>query len=146
MIKELRPTYHTAQYYETDQMGIIHNSNYFRWFEECRTDFMNQLNLSYSELEKQGIYAVVLASYCEYKHPVRYEERVQIKAKISHFSGYKMTVDYEITNAESGQICVIGYTKHGLLSSKDKKPVRLERIAPEMYRILNDQCEPAVGS
>ena len=105
---------------------------------------MNQLNLSYTELEKQDIYAVVLASYCEYKHPVRYEDRVQINAKISHFSGYKMTVDYEISNAETGQICVIGYTKHGLLT-KDKKPVRLEKTFPEMYRILNDQCEPAVS-
>ena len=25
---------HKAQYYETDQMGIIHHSNYLRWFEE----------------------------------------------------------------------------------------------------------------
>ena len=27
---------HKTQYYETDQMGIIHHSNYIRWFEEAR--------------------------------------------------------------------------------------------------------------
>ena len=27
---------HQAQYYETDQMGIIHHSNYIRWMEEAR--------------------------------------------------------------------------------------------------------------
>ena len=25
---------HKVQYYETDQMGVIHHSNYIRWFEE----------------------------------------------------------------------------------------------------------------
>ena len=25
---------HRAQYYETDQMGIVHHSNYIRWMEE----------------------------------------------------------------------------------------------------------------
>ena len=30
------------KYYETDQMGIIHHSNYIRWFEEARIDYMNQ--------------------------------------------------------------------------------------------------------
>lgn len=27
---------HQAQYYETDQMGIIHHSNYIRWMESAR--------------------------------------------------------------------------------------------------------------
>lgn len=25
-----------VQYYETDQMGVVHHSNYIRWFEEAR--------------------------------------------------------------------------------------------------------------
>ena len=36
---------HKAQYYETDQMGIIHHSNYLRWFEEARADLMEQVGL-----------------------------------------------------------------------------------------------------
>ena len=27
---------HRVQYYETDQMGIVHHSNYIRWFEEAK--------------------------------------------------------------------------------------------------------------
>ena len=30
----LIPYCHTVQYYETDQMAIVHHSNYIRWFEE----------------------------------------------------------------------------------------------------------------
>lgn len=46
---------HKTQYYETDQMGIIHHSNYIRWFEEARIEFMNQCGFSYAQMEKDGI-------------------------------------------------------------------------------------------
>ena len=37
---------HTVQYYETDKMGITHHSNYIRWMEEARVDFLKQIGLS----------------------------------------------------------------------------------------------------
>ena len=30
---KLRPYEHHAKYYETDQMGIIHHSNYVKWMK-----------------------------------------------------------------------------------------------------------------
>ena len=38
---ELKIYEHKAQYYETDQMGIIHHANYLHWFEEARIDMMD---------------------------------------------------------------------------------------------------------
>ena len=43
---KLRPYEHHAKYYETDQMGIIHHSNYVKWMEEARMDLMDQMGLS----------------------------------------------------------------------------------------------------
>ena len=43
----------TAKYYETDQMGIVHHSNYIRWFEEARIDLMDQLGLPYRKMEER---------------------------------------------------------------------------------------------
>lgn len=37
------PHRHLVQYYETDQMGVVHHSNYIRWFEEARVFFMDQM-------------------------------------------------------------------------------------------------------
>ena len=42
---------HTVQYYETDRMGIVHHSNYIRWMEEARIDFLNQIGWGYDKLE-----------------------------------------------------------------------------------------------
>ena len=51
---------HKTQYYETDQMGIIHHSNYIRWFEEARVDFMDRCGFSYAQMEKDGLISPVL--------------------------------------------------------------------------------------
>ena len=32
-----------VNYYETDAMAIVHHSNYIRWFEEARMDYMDKL-------------------------------------------------------------------------------------------------------
>lgn len=42
---------HKTQYYETDQMGIIHHSNYIRWFEEARVHMMEQMGMGYDMME-----------------------------------------------------------------------------------------------
>lgn len=34
---------HKVQYYETDQMGVVHHSNYIRWFEEAELIFWIKL-------------------------------------------------------------------------------------------------------
>lgn len=52
---KIRPYEHHAKYYETDQMGIIHHSNYIKWMEEARMDLMEQIGLSYKEMEAMEI-------------------------------------------------------------------------------------------
>ena len=54
-MSEIKKYTHKVQYYETDQMGIVHHSNYIRWFEEARTDFMEQMGLGYEQMEERGI-------------------------------------------------------------------------------------------
>ena len=49
---EIVPYEHKVQYYETDQMGIVHHSNYIRWFEEARVDFLDQVDMSYARMEE----------------------------------------------------------------------------------------------
>ena len=45
---------HKVQYYETDGMGIVHHSNYIRWFEEARVDLLEQLGFGYDRIEEAG--------------------------------------------------------------------------------------------
>ncbi len=145
MKKPIIPYRHKTQYYETDQMGIIHNSNYFRWFEEARTDFMEQIGLPYHKMEQIGLMAAVTASYCEYRQPVFYGDEVIITKRIIHFNGYKMTVKYEVINAADETLHATGFTRHCLMTL-ERKPVRLEREYPQVYNLFLEYLTPEAES
>lgn len=51
--RKITPYIRNVAYYETDQMGIVHHSNYIRWFEEARIDFLAQIGLPYSKMEEE---------------------------------------------------------------------------------------------
>ncbi len=73
---------HQAQYYETDQMGIIHHSNYIRWFESARIWYMNEIGVDYAGMEKEGIISPVLEVHCTYKSMVHFGDVVEIFPKV----------------------------------------------------------------
>ena len=66
----------SVNYYETDQMGIVHHSNYIRYFEEARLHWMDEIGLSYSGLEELGVIIPVTFVDCRYKNPVRFGDTI----------------------------------------------------------------------
>ena len=81
---------HKTQYYETDQMGIIHHSNYIRWFEEARIDFMDHCGFSYAQMEKDGLISPVLSVSCEYKTMTHFGDTVEIETEITRYNSIKL--------------------------------------------------------
>lgn len=120
-----------AQYYETDQMGVIHHANYIRWLEEARTDFMAKIGHPYTAIEEAGVFFPVLAVDCEYKSPVHFGETVRIESAITFYNGIKMTASYHIV-AEDGRLCTLAETRHCFLS-KQGGPVRLQKMIPALH-------------
>ena len=45
----------TAKYAETDQMVIVHHSNYTVWFEAGQTDFLKKAGVPNTNIEAQGV-------------------------------------------------------------------------------------------
>ena len=127
-----------AQYYETDQMGVVHHSNYIRWFEEARVDFLRQAGAGYEKMEADGIISPVLSVSCQYKTMVRFDDQVVIRLGILSYNGIKLCISYEVRDREIGEIRCIGESSHCFLG-KDGKPVSLKRQYPEYHKILQ-QC------
>lgn len=137
MIKESYSCKHKAQYYETDQMGIVHHSNYIRWFEEARVDFLDAIGYSYKKLESEGIISPVIEINCKYKSMVHFGDEVIITPSIKEFNGVKLTISYEIKDACTGELRSFGTSSHCFLG-KDGLPVKLKKNYPDFYeRLLN---------
>ncbi len=129
---QFKPFIRTANYYETDQMGVIHHSNYIRWFEEARVNFMDQMGFPYKRLEDMGVISPVLGVECKYKAMVRFGDTVAITIKITEFNGIKYALIYEVTNTETGELCAAGSTQHCYLK-KDGRPISIKKSVPELY-------------
>lgn len=140
MGKALPPYEHKVQYYETDQMGIVHHSNYIRWFEEARTALLDEIGFSYHQMEEAGILVPVLSVSCDYETMVKYGETVNIYPRIEAFSGVRLTVHYEIRDKETDELRSEGESKHAFLN-QEYRPVSLKRKHPNIYELLMELME-----
>lgn len=128
---------HKVNYYETDKMGITHHSNYIRWMEEARIDFLEQIGFSYDKLEKDGIISPVIAVECDYRMSTTFGDNIEIQVEIEEFKGVKLVIKYTMKNANKNEIVLIGRTKHCFLN-KDNKPIILKKDFPEFDKKLKN--------
>lgn len=137
----MTPWLHKVQYYETDQMQIVHHSNYIRWFEEARTHLMEELDYGYHQMESEGIVIPVLSVQAEYKSMVRYGETVRIDAQIKEFTGVKMVISYSVRDRVTDELKTIGETKHAFLDKESYRPLSLKRKHTDLFSLFKQLHE-----
>lgn len=119
-----------VRYAETDQMGIVHNSNYLVWFEVGRSEFCRARGFSYKEMEeKDNALMVVAESYCRYKSPAYYEDLLTVRTKIGEIRSRSLRFIYEIHRAADDVLLAEGETLH-LVTDENKRV----RSLPSVYR------------
>ena len=130
---------HKVQYYETDKMGITHHSNYIRWMEEARIDFLEQIGWRYDKLEEMGIVSPVTAIDCRYKVTTTFADVVSISVSVEEFKGVKLKLKYEMKN-EAGKLVCESYSEHCFMNPEGKL-LRLQKEYPEFYQTLTALAE-----
>lgn len=118
-----------VRYYETDMMGISHHSNYIRWFEVARTEYLRAAGMTYRSLEDMGLGCPVIGARCRYLHPSRYDDHLTIQAWVTNYTGVRLFMAYQIWH-EDLLICD-GETDHAFVYKG--RPVSLSRSLPEVH-------------
>ena len=135
-MEEVRDYIHTVQYYETDKMGITHHSNYIRWMEEARVDFLAQIGWDYARLEEAGIISPVINLSCDFKKTTTFSDKITIRASVKEFNGVKLKFAYEMKN-EVGAVVFTATSMHAFLN-KEGRPVRMKQDFPELYETIEN--------
>lgn len=123
---------HRVQFYETDQMGIVHHSNYLRIFEEARVAWAHSKGLiDYQKPESAAHFAVLETRVC-HKGPSFFgdELKTEIQAK---GQGIRIIFQYRLSRGEN--IVALGETSHAALNT-ELKPVR---PTPDMVEALRSE-------
>lgn len=122
-----------VNFYETDAQGIVHHSNYPRYFEEARGYFLEKNNFPYHLVRNElNIDIVLLELTVKYRKFLQFGDIFKIKTKVYFENKYYFSFEYEVLK-ETNIICT-GYTKHCCIDKNSKK---LKRIPKQLANIIN---------
>ena len=111
MTQELSTEVRT-RYFETDQMGMVHHSSFFVWFEIGRTEYLRASGATYRDLEKDDLFMPVLESYCRHLKPARYDDVLQIGTRCERVKRVRLRFDYSVRRPADDALLAEGYTVH----------------------------------
>ncbi len=132
---ELETYVRVINYYETDQMQVVHHSNYARYLEEARLHLMDQLGLPYNKLEEMGIIIPVLELHDYYIKSITYGDVIEIRPTVVKLSSVRFTLKYEIYRSGTDELLHRAETSHAFLDS-EFKPMNLKKTYPDVYEKL----------
>ena len=116
-----------VRYYETDLMGIVHHSNYIRYFECGRHKLLVDIGVPIEDVEASGIMLPVVKVEASYKQPAKMGDMLRIVTKIEELPRAKILTKAEIFNQRNELLCT-GEVTIGFIHSISRKPTRAPRI------------------
>ena len=134
---QIKPYSRRINYYETDMMSIVHHSNYIRFFEEARCDFMEQIGCNVKKLEDKGVSIAVVDAYAKYIIPLKFDDKVYITTKLTKMSAAKMEFEYEIRFADTDILATVGKTSHCCVN-RSNKPMPIKKADANLYETLQN--------
>jgi len=96
-------TYFKVSYSDTDQMGFMHHSNYFRYYETARWELFRSLGIPYHEIEEEDVILPVINASAKFIKPAFYDQEIMINTKIKSHKGARIIFENQAIN-EAGEI------------------------------------------
>ena len=128
-----------VRYYETDQMAVVHHSNYIRYFEIARNAMMVAWGFPIERCENEyGVMIPIVSVECRFKHPARMGDVLTATAEVTRVPMAKMLIKQAVYN-QDGVLCAEGSVTLGFLDSATFTPIRCPEIITELFeKHIND--------
>jgi acyl-CoA thioester hydrolase len=112
-------------------MNVVHHSNYLKYFERGRVEFMRDLGLSYKEIEDSGIRLIVTSCSCNFHLPATFDDSLKIVTFVEQLTRVRVVFGYKIFQVNTDKLIASGSTSHGCVSSSGK-PCRMPSYLGEI--------------
>lgn len=119
-------TWSTRVYYEdTDAAGVVYHSNYLKFMERARTEWLRMAGYSQKSLaEADGIVFVVAKMNIEFVSPAVFDEMLQVRSRVTGTNGAGLMFDQSITG-ETGVVRCRADVQIVCVDAKTFRPRRL---------------------
>ena len=123
-----------VEYHHTDQMGIVHHSNYIKFFEVARTEWLRAMGVTYAEMERRGVMMPIVDVVVKYRNPALYDELISVTAFVDELPMARMKFRYEV-RGDDGREIASGSTTLGFIDSQTRRPVRAPQWLLEVINL-----------
>ena len=116
---------------DTDTAGVMHFSNFFRYFEACEEEFYRSLSLPLTEMsDRFGVLLPCVEAYCQYKAACRFDELIDVTLIVREVQEKTIIYDFQIMRQSDGKLAAEGFVKCIAVNSEWKAvplPVEVAR-------------------
>lgn len=122
-----------VRYAETDQMKVVHHSNYYVYFETAREDFIMGSGISYKDIEDIGIMMPLIETQCKYIEGAKYADELIIETTLEEISPIKIVLQYKVIREKDNKIISKGRTVQAFVNKENFKVLNIKRKNPELW-------------
>lgn len=134
-----------VRFVETDMMGVVHHSNYFRWFEMGRVEYLRQAGISLWDLMNDGIVFPITNVDCQYRNPARFDDFILIETTMVELSRAKMAFSYRVVKEADDSLLAIGHTQN-VFTGAHNKIIRLpQHYYNRLENLYKKEQEPVLS-
>lgn len=110
---------------DTDAAGIVHYSNYFRFFERAEEEFYRHLGFDFTNFRERGLWFPRAEASCQYKKPTRYSDLLVIEVSVEELKEKSVKLGFKVVNEKTDDLLAFG---HLVIVAADKQTGRATRI------------------
>jgi len=119
-------------------MGIVHHSNYLRYFECARDEMIASWGYGIEKCQEDGIVFPVVSIEIKYKHSLHPGDTAVVSAEIPSLPMAKLIVNQRVCN-QNGDVCAEGTVTLGFIDTKSGKLTRCPQKFLEIMQALQEE-------
>ena len=129
-----------VRFYDTDEMGVVHHSNYIRWFETGRVEYLRSIGITLTEMMSDGILFPIIEIRAKYLHAAKFDDDLELETMAVELTKVKMEFKYKIRRVSDGQLLVKGYSQNVFTNAATGKISRIpDKYFSKMEQALIDE-------
>lgn len=109
-------------YYEdTDAGGVVYHTNYVKFMERARTEWLRNLGFEQDELrDKDGVIFAVRSVQADYFLPAKFNDELMVSSKVIKFGKASITIEQEVMRKDD--VLCKGVIKVAMLDDQNFRP------------------------
>ena len=121
-----------VRFSETDLMGVVHHTNYLRWFEMGRVAYLRAAGIELNQLMADGFMVPIIEVHCQLRQSARFDDEYEVRTTLASCSRVKIVYEYEIIRKRDGVLLAKGDSTNAFTNLEGK----VERLSPPYYEKL----------